>query len=458
MAGGGGGKVLLGFQDEMMASDTDHFTTSKIGGRPDWCLGSSALPQCGVCGSDLLLVTQIYAPLSSSPYHRTLYVFGCIQPPCWNISESWACYRSQCMDTGGKCVAEAAGGAPQVTKAVTNVTDWMEDADDWGDDNGNDSGNGNLSPDTISRSPDTTSSPSPVGAIGGFPISNFNMNTDTVYLDGNTSNLRPEDIPLQNLNLDDPMADRGQRMVGTRPRHKNLNDKNANVSPPGRGAVAHLGVEATAEIETGGEEESCIAIDTPELGNTNIPHLFSVASRKTVTMTGIRLVPHYIWVEEEAFAPPALSEHERQLLLEYKAKEAVEGVVAEGGGTGGKAEADRDMYEQEMPSHGDEYFHKLVTVIQNNPGQILRYCRESDKPPVFLGPFKEKVKPCKSCGGENVFEMQLLPSMVHKLMIPEVEGSPIEFGTVLIYTCKQSCWSSESKPKTEQVVVQGENM
>jgi len=446
---GGGGKVLLGFQDEIMASDTDHYTTSKIGGRPDWCGGSSALPQCGVCGADLLLVTQIYAPLSSSPYHRTLYVFGCIQPPCWNLSESWACYRSQCMDSGGKAGAEAAGGVTQVTKAVTNnVTDWMEDADDWGDDdNGN---NGNLSPDTMSRSPDTTSSPSPVGAIGGFPITNFNINTGTVYLDGNTCT-NYEDIPIQNLNLDDSAMDRGHHRP---PRHKNLNDKNANVSPPGRGAVAPpAGTEATAEIETGGEEEACVAVETPELGNTNIPHLFSVASRKTVTMTGLRLVPHYIWVEEEGFSPPPLSEHERQLLLEYKAKEAVEGVTGE---AGGKAEA--DTYEQERPSHGDEYFHKLVTVIQNNPGQILRYSRESGNPPVFLGPLKEKVKPCKSCGGENVFEMQLLPSMVHKLMIPELEGSPIEFGTVIIYSCKQSCWSSDSKPKTEQIVVQGENM
>ena len=33
-----------------------------------------------------------------------------------------------------------------------------------------------------------------------------------------------------------------------------------------------------------------------------------------------------------------------------------------------------------------------------------------------------------------------------------VEGSPIEFGTVLIYSCLQSCWTADAnKPRMEQV-------
>ena len=35
---GGGGRVLLGFLDEVMEKDVDQFTTSKIGGRPVGCV------------------------------------------------------------------------------------------------------------------------------------------------------------------------------------------------------------------------------------------------------------------------------------------------------------------------------------------------------------------------------------------------------------------------------------
>ena len=38
-----------------------------------------------------------------------------------------------------------------------------------------------------------------------------------------------------------------------------------------------------------------------------------------------------------------------------------------------------------------------------------------------------------------------------------VEGSPVEFGTVLLYSCSSSCWG-EGEPREEVLLVQGENM
>ena len=81
------------------------------------------------------------------------------------------------------------------TAVVASATDWLGDADDWGDeadgtvtnldnannvnnkckreedlDNGNSNVNhGGLSPGADSSSPDTTTPPSPLGAVGGFP-------------------------------------------------------------------------------------------------------------------------------------------------------------------------------------------------------------------------------------------------------------------------------------------------
>ena len=95
MASGGVKSVLLGFVDDYMTSDSDNYYTNKIGGTPDWPdEGGHPPPKCEYCEQNLVLVSQIYAPLSSQiGYHRTLYLFSCLQPPCWNKSGSWVCLR-----------------------------------------------------------------------------------------------------------------------------------------------------------------------------------------------------------------------------------------------------------------------------------------------------------------------------------------------------------------------------
>ena len=119
--------VLLGFVDEEIADhnakDVD-FTTSKIGGQPvsfvNCCIPMNTpnfyttvvylychyrhkyiislqnwinLPppnldtNCTLCGNASFLITQVYAPLEDSIYDRTLYIFACVQPACWNQAE-----------------------------------------------------------------------------------------------------------------------------------------------------------------------------------------------------------------------------------------------------------------------------------------------------------------------------------------------------------------------------------
>ncbi len=42
------------------------------------------------------------------------------------------------------------------------------------------------------------------------------------------------------------------------------------------------------------------------------------------------------------------------------------GRIAGSGGEDGR-------YEKALPCHGDELAHKLISIVQKNPGQILRY-------------------------------------------------------------------------------------
>ncbi|XP_063243536.1 programmed cell death protein 2-like isoform X2 [Bacillus rossius redtenbacheri] len=118
-------KVILGFEDEVI---TDKYKLScmvdKIGGTPDWpdCVALSN-PSCRLCGRVLPLVCQLYAPLASSPLHRTLYLFACVSPGCWDQDDSWACLRCQWPDAS--CVL------PESLPPAT--TDWCVSAEEWGD-------------------------------------------------------------------------------------------------------------------------------------------------------------------------------------------------------------------------------------------------------------------------------------------------------------------------------------
>ena len=88
---------------------------------------------------------------------------------------------------------------------------------------------------------------------------------------------------------------------------------------------------------------------------------------------------YFIAVEEESRIDHSdLSEHERQLLIDYKTKESTAGDEYEDHEKGSKKQNKnsndaQDGYEKVKPKHGDVGFYKFVSAINKNPGHILRY-------------------------------------------------------------------------------------
>lgn len=79
---------------------------------------------CTLCQASCPLICQIYAPLENSLYHRTLYIFACIQPACWNQCQSWKCFRGQ---------LRANDDLVKSPQEPADTFDWSdEDDDDWG--------------------------------------------------------------------------------------------------------------------------------------------------------------------------------------------------------------------------------------------------------------------------------------------------------------------------------------
>jgi pre-rRNA-processing protein TSR4 len=114
------------------------------------------------------------------------------------------------------------------------------------------------------------------------------------------------------------------------------------------------------------------------------------------------------------------------------------------------------------------FFDKTsVQQTHTNVNYYFRYGRYSE--PLILQTLPKSIRGhrCQYCDGELVFEMQLLPALLSRLSLVAKEGecvmgeSPgiLEFGTVLIYTCRDSCWEPEvTSHREEKIIVQAETL
>ena len=105
-------------------------------------------------------------------------------------------------------------------------------------------------------------------------------------------------------------------------------------------------------------------------------------------------------------------------------------------------------------------FMKKISVC---PEQILRYSWNGK--PLFISEppsnLSEMVPPCSSCGSPRTFEFQLMPALVSLLRVKDStteSAAVLEFGTVLVYTCRKSCWPSGSNntPREEFLFIQAD--
>ncbi|XP_029009473.1 programmed cell death protein 2-like isoform X2 [Betta splendens] len=141
-------------------------------------------------------------------------------------------------------------------------------------------------------------------------------------------------------------------------------------------------------------------------------------------------------------------DHAQELLREYESREGVTvGELNSKEGSGGE-----EKYEKTRAKHGDAVFSRFMKNISLCPQQILRYCRGGK--PLFISEppsnMAQVVSACASCGGSRTFELQLMPALVS--LLQRTDGSAqLEFGTVLVYTCAQSCWKEGSASAVEEV-------
>ncbi|KAF5295963.1 hypothetical protein FQA39_LY12735 [Lamprigera yunnana] len=414
--------VLLGFEDEYITDKHKgivNFATNKIGGKPDWpSYVSDDTVVCSLCQLPRPLVLQIYAPLDDSSYHRTLYLFACINANCWNQAGSWTCIRIQSLEQETEKI-----NLQTIHHSTTDFKDWCHGADEWDDDDNKlVEENGNL--------------------LGG----------------------------VERTSDEDEESCSTEESVRTGLGNLTVDDQNANLErfpeARGGGAVGRLhSPRATAEIE--GDEGEIITIDSPTFPQVDLTALLQEVTplpqnlrhntcSNLDTFSNLQFVPCFLSVWEEAEClSNSVDGHAKELLLEYQ--QTNDGFLSDDVASGGTGGGGDENYEKSTPAHGDKMFHYFLTKIQNNPGQILRYSRDGP-PPVLLQPLHDKIPKCEYCDSEMIFEFQVLPTLISKLRLngEAASGSRLEFGTVLIFTCRKSCWATDTKMRKEFVILQTE--
>ena len=107
-----------------------------------------------------------------------------------------------------------------------------------------------------------------------------------------------------------------------------------------------------------------------------------------------------------------------------------------------------------------------LNLIRYHNSYYFRYTRDRCQKPLFMAKPSGNEIPmsCIHCNGPLICELQLLSSLIPFLKANTSEGcesvslksnSSIEFGTIMIYTCQNSCCSHEQSTSTLPSAVQG---
>ncbi|KAM5134366.1 programmed cell death protein 2-like isoform 1-T1 [Callospermophilus lateralis] len=164
-----------------------------------------------------------------------------------------------------------------------------------------------------------------------------------------------------------------------------------------------------------------------------------------------QFLPYYICVvDEDDYRDLVSLDHAHSLLRDYQQREGIgmEQLLSQSFFSDGN-----EKYEKTKIKSGDQMFYKFMKRIAACQEQILRYSWSGE--PLFLtSPTSEitDIPACSHCGGQRIFEFQLMPALISMLQSANLDLS-VEFGTILVYTCEKSCWPQNHQTPMEEFCI-----
>lgn len=98
--------------------------------------------------------------------------------------------------------------------------------------------------------------------------------------------------------------------------------------------------------------------------------------------------------------------------------------------------------DKQLELNSDLFFKVFSAVVNHDKTQVVRYYRNDFYPLWFSSEKMLSIAntKCKNCGGEVEFEFQIMPYLFN--IEPQICG--VDIGTIVIYTCKNSCCRKEN--------------
>ncbi|XP_052071347.1 programmed cell death protein 2-like isoform X1 [Mytilus californianus] len=430
--------VLLGIIDEPCSSLQINWSSNKIGGHPDWIIPQTS-PSCSECNKPMVLVVQLYCPLDGSVYHRTLYAFTCVNCK----GNKWTVIRQQTQSKiESKAIAKKVSSTKIDNDLGVKTDDWGTDMDDWG-----------VETDNWGTDAKDWGGESNLNGLSDNTLDTEQVDSKNTESFADKSN---EECLRSNMNYDPQLVTCSDLNIPSKSSF--LANNTGSMNNDEEELVTGL-----SNIEVDGTENSMNVIVEDDMVDTDrLNEVMSVIketanSHVNPLPSQLCLLSFYVSVleEPEDSLDSAEEKHIKQLLKSYESEQgAVDDEVQARGNTGSSA---GEKYEK--ATHVDNYFHKFSKRIGRYPSQIIRYNWNGSplyisKPDTNL--FKASQGKCHSCGSELVYEFQIMPGLITKLSFNKKKGTGIEYGTVVIYTCKASCWTESNNCHTEHVFIQSD--
>ncbi|KAI8340254.1 programmed cell death protein 2 [Chlamydoabsidia padenii] len=231
----------------------------------------------------------------------------------------------------------------------------------------------------------------------------------------------------------------------------------------GSSTTSGFGMTAKPATETLAERLGKLQIDKKE------EHKPKLSTEPPVTTSDLPSFPaEYLYITPENTENTKELEFDMSRYQEYLDLESVDDNDTDG------TWANEQYEKDQLPRGVDKQFKKFMDRVACEPSQCIRY--EWDGLPLFYQYAEgNQGGSCDACGGPRVYEMQLMPNVLSILPTAEyaaatdtplsttktLEGMNVgmEFGTVLVYVCKNDCHPGDTHDTTfvkESAVVQYE--
>ncbi|GBG80322.1 hypothetical protein CBR_g30690 [Chara braunii] len=450
------GPVLLGLPgawSEDPLEECDRYTT-KVGGVAGWPEGfkpQQELLCCRVCGHELALVVQAYAPLPHGSNlrsaERTLYLYGCLQKGCGSKPLCWRVLRVQRLDDEGAAVRAAAtqglldectGHRTQMMTTPENGTANCRQAEVGGNAEA-----GELQPNDnqLVDAPGVTTNQIGESSQGGGDNDNLWEETSSC---SDPVPVIPESIEdffgtsggAEDWVVDVGPWDFGAKVVQEGSKAFDLDELSAAIEAAGKSA-------ATAKEGSGKKSKKKKQQEALQ-STTRGP-----APIRRPAECGDVLPCFYVYSEDE---PSVSGRPEKGVgtggtacTSTMSCEPADKGSTAENAGVQEEAWGAED-YEYDKALSVGRDFLKFKKRLDRAPEQCLRYQRNGH----LIWPSSQlptQIADCETCGEPRVFEMQLMPPLLYFLQeavrtvdhqYPE-SIADFDWLTVAVFTCSQSC-------------------